>query len=85
MRRRQAVLGSLSVQQIPDNNGETVAHQATIVDIKERKLVELQLAQSQKMETIRQLAGGVAHDFNNLLTAIGGYAQLASMDQSQPD
>ena len=62
-----------------------MAHQATIVDIKERKLVELQLAQSQKMETIRQLAGGVAHDFNNLLTAIAGYAQMASMDQSQPD
>ena len=62
-----------------------MAHQATIVDIKERKLVELQLAQSQKMEAIRQLAGGVAHDFNNLLTAIAGYAQMASMDQSQPD
>ena len=62
-----------------------MANQTTIVDIKERKLVELQLAQSQKMETIRQLAGGVAHDFNNLLTAIAGYAQMASMDQSQPD
>jgi len=37
------------------------------------------------MENIRQLAGGVAHDFNNLLTAIGGYTQLAPMDQSQPD
>jgi PAS domain S-box-containing protein len=61
--------------------------QGTLRDITERKKMEAQLIQSQKMEAIGTLAGGMAHNFNNILVGIMGYSEflLSKKDENDPD
>jgi len=69
---------SLSLSPISDEKGKTVI--VILNDVSERKRMEAQLLQAQKMEAIGTLAGGIAHDFNNLLMVIQGYVSLMLLE-----
>jgi signal transduction histidine kinase len=75
----------LTAVPLRDWTGDIVAVLCSAQDISERKAIEAQFRQAQKMEAVGQLTGGIAHDFNNLLGVIVGNLDLLRLDmESRP-
>ncbi len=73
---------SLTVSPVLDTQGQFTHLVGILRDVSERRHLERQLAQAQKIQSVGTLAGGVAHEFNNLLTGIAGYASLALLESN---
>lgn len=65
---------------VHDSRGKIIGATVVFADISERKRIQAQLVQSQKMETVGRLAGGIAHEFNSIMTAIIGHSELLLQD-----
>ncbi len=76
---------SLNTRIVRDESGAIRYYEGTVADITERKRLEEQLRQAQKMETVGTLTGGIAHDFNNVLSAIIGFGSLLEMKLDKAD
>ncbi|UCD79796.1 MAG: response regulator [Desulfobacterales bacterium] len=74
------IICSVSAVAVKDENGEVKYYDGVIEDITERKHLEAQIQQAEKMKAIGLLAGGVAHDLNNILSGIVSYPELILMD-----
>lgn len=74
------IICSVSAVAIKDETGGVKYYDGAIEDITERKQLEAEILQAQKMKAIGTLAGGVAHDLNNILSGIVGYPDLILMD-----
>lgn len=81
---QRELAASLFASRMEDMNGEISGLVLHFIDNTEQKNLEIQFAQSQKMQAMGQLAGGVAHDFNNLLTAMIGFCDLL-LERHGPD
>ncbi len=77
---------SVAVAPVPDESGRIDAVMLVVADLSERRRVQRQLQQAQRLDAMGQVAGGVAHAFNNLLTVIVGYTEalIAATDDDDP-
>jgi PAS domain S-box-containing protein len=79
------VWGRVNVSLVRDAGGNPQYTIHMVENINEWRQLETQFLQSQKMETVGRLAGGIAHDLNNLLTVLSGYSQLSLIDIKEDD